>query len=95
MVLVERRYLSAWLRRTRKQLAPSGRLSEVALILSRREGGSPQEHAARLRAILENEIIPSLDELTSLDLILTRPGGNAAGRVEGGPPPTAEALTLF
>jgi hypothetical protein len=83
----DRRYLATWLRRTRRQLAPSGRLSEVALILSQREGGSPEWQAARLRAILEGEVIPLLDELTAIDHVLARP--------KDGPVLVAEPLMLF
>jgi hypothetical protein len=83
----DRRYLTNWLRRTRRQLAPSGRLSEVALILSQREGGSAEWQAARLRSILEGDVIPSLDELTAIDHVLARP--------ESGPVAVAEPLLLF
>ncbi len=83
----DRRYLSQWLRRTRKQLAPSGRLSETALVLSQREGGAPEWHAGRLRAILDEELVPSLDELTSIDLLLARPKNRSAE--------IAEPLSLF
>ncbi len=69
----DRRHLAHWLRRTRRQLAPSGRLSEIALILSRREGGHQEWHAARLRSVLDGEVVPTLDELTAIDLILARP----------------------
>ncbi len=66
-------YLASWLRRTRRQLAPSGRLSEVALILSQRHGHSPSFWTAWLRRVLEGEIRPSLDELTAVDGILATP----------------------
>ncbi|MCH7224741.1 hypothetical protein [Haloferula sp. A504] len=69
----ERRHLAQWLRRARKQLAPSGRLSEVALLLSRKDGGSPEWHAERLRAILEGHVVPTLDEVTALDSLVARP----------------------
>ncbi len=69
----DRPFLATWLRRTRKQLAPSGRLSELALILSRREGNSPVFWSDWLRRVLEEEITPTLDELTAIDLLLARP----------------------
>lgn len=72
------------MRRIRRQLAPSGRLSEVALILSRTEGGGPEWHAGRLRAILEEELVPSPDEVTALDLILARPKPGSAPAAESG-----------
>ncbi|MGE9270543.1 MAG: hypothetical protein ACQKBU_07045 [Verrucomicrobiales bacterium] len=68
-----RPFLATWLRRTRKQLAPSGKLSEVSLLLSRREGQSPGYWASWLRQVLEGELTPTLDELTALDAILARP----------------------
>ena len=83
----DRRYLANWLRRTRRQLAPSGRLSELALILARGEGGSPEWHAARLRAVLDEVVVPSLDELTAIDHVLARP--------KIGPVEVAEPLLLF
>ncbi|MBB5353293.1 hypothetical protein HNR46_003548 [Haloferula luteola] len=68
-----RPFFATWLRRTRKQLAPSGRLSELALILSQREGDTPTHWSQWLRQVLDEEITPSLDELTTLDLLLARP----------------------
>lgn len=87
MTAPDRRYLENWLRRTRRQLAPSGRLSEVALILSQREGGGVEWHAARLRSLLDEEVVPSLDELTTIDLLLARPKTT--------PVPVAESGSLF
>lgn len=69
----ERPYLESWLRRTRKQLAGSGRLSEIALILSREEGQSPAHWSAYLRDVLEENTTPSLDLLTRIDALLARP----------------------
>lgn len=68
-----RPYLTAWLRRTRKQLATSGRLSETALILSQNEGSTPAYWSTELRAILEGDTIPSLDLVTMIDSILAKP----------------------
>ena len=67
-----RPYLATWLRRTRKQLAVSGRLSEVALILSQREGRSPSDWSSELRSILEGDTTPSLDLVTTIDTILAK-----------------------
>ena len=83
----DRRYFANWLRRIRRQLSPSGQLSEVALILSQREGGGPDWHAGRLRAILDGRLVPSPDELTTIDLVLARP--------KPGPDGIAEAPSLF
>lgn len=69
----DRPYLESWLRRTRKQLAASGRLSEVALILSREDGGSPGYWSSHLREVIEERTTPSLDFLTRIDALLARP----------------------
>ncbi len=66
-------YLEAWLRRTGRELSTSGRLSEAALILSRKKGGDMGEWAERLRRILGREEDPGFDLLTEIDAILTRP----------------------
>lgn len=65
-----RPYLQAWLKRIRRQLAPSGRLTEAALILSREEGGSQDSWRQQLREYLEGREIPSLDLLTRIDTLL-------------------------
>ena len=69
----DRPYLVSWLRRTRKQLAASGRLSEVALILSREDGETPAHWSGYLRQVLEEETMPSLDLLTRIDALLAKP----------------------
>ncbi|MFM2196791.1 MAG: hypothetical protein RLZZ505_223 [Verrucomicrobiota bacterium] len=66
-------YLEAWLRRTGRELSSSGRLSEAALILSRKKGGDSSEWAERLRRILEREEDPGFELLTEIDSILARP----------------------
>jgi hypothetical protein len=69
----DRPYLETWLRRTRKQLAASGRLSELALILSREEGHTPAYWSGFLREVLQEEVTPSLDLLTKIDGLLAKP----------------------
>ena len=69
----DRHYLENWLRRTRKQLAASGRLSELALILSRDEGNTAAHWSTYLREVLEEEATPSLDLLTKIDAVLAKP----------------------
>lgn len=69
----DRPYLENWLRRTRKQLAASGRLSELALILSREEGHTPAHWSGFLREVLNEEVTPSLDLLTKIDALLAKP----------------------
>jgi hypothetical protein len=67
----DRPYFDAWLRRTRRQFAVSGRLSQTALVLSREEGGTTETWSARLRGLLDGAEIPSLDLLTRIDTILS------------------------
>lgn len=81
----DRPYLESWLRRTRKQLAGSGRLSEAALILSREEGRTPRHWIDFLRDVLEERTVPSLDLLTRIDSLLARPAGRG-GEVGDGQP---------
>lgn len=66
-------YLEAWLRRTGRELSASGRLSEAALILSRKKGGEVCEWTERLRRILAREEEPGLELLTEIDSLLARP----------------------
>jgi hypothetical protein len=83
----DRPFLASWLRRTRRQLAPSGRLSEVSILLSQREGHTPEHWSKWLRQVLDDELVPSIDELTSIDGILAKP---KASTVDG-----EESLLLF
>ena len=69
----DRPYFASWLRRTRKQLAGSGRLSEVALLLARQEGGTPESWTSFLRRMLDETTTPSLDLLTRIDALLAKP----------------------
>ena len=69
----DRPYLETWLRRTRKQLSASGRLSEIALILSREDGNTAAHWSGYLREVLEEEVTPSLDLLTRIDAMLAKP----------------------
>ncbi len=69
----DRPYFEAWLRRTGRQFAASGRLTQIALALATSEGGSVYEWRARLRDLLQGETVPSLDLLTRIDALLARP----------------------
>lgn len=80
----DRPYLISWLRRTRKQLAPSGRLSEVALILAREEGNTAVHWSGYLREVLEETATPSLDLLTRIDALLARPVSKASAAEQPG-----------
>ena len=70
---IDRPYFDAWLRRTGRQLAVSGRLTQTAVALAASVGGSSDEWRAQLRTILEGHEIPSLDLLMSIDAILAGP----------------------
>lgn len=66
----DRPYFDAWLRRTGRQFAVSGRLTETAMALAAAEGGTVDEWRTRLRIILEGQEVPSLDLLTRIDALL-------------------------
>lgn len=80
----DRPYLDAWLRRTSRQFAVSGRLSQTALLLARDEGGTHAEWCERLRAFLNSEETPSLDLLTKIDALLASPGRAPRGDASQG-----------
>lgn len=63
-------YFEAWLRRTRRQFAASGRLTQTAAALAGEQGGTVDEWRARLRILVKGDEIPSLDLLTRIDAIL-------------------------
>jgi hypothetical protein len=69
----ERPYFETWLRRTRRQFAVSGRLSQTAMVLAEENGGTPDEWSARLRTLLNGGEAPSLDLLTRIDALLAGP----------------------
>ncbi|GAA5118346.1 hypothetical protein JIN84_16135 [Luteolibacter yonseiensis] len=72
----DRPYFDAWLRRTGRQFAVSGRLTETAMALAKSEGGTVDEWRARLRIILEGNEVPSLDLLMLIDKLLARTSKN-------------------
>ena len=69
----DRPYFEAWLRRTRRQFAVSGRLTQTATALAAEEEGSVSDWRTRLRVLLEGKEIPSLDLLTRIDALLAGP----------------------
>jgi hypothetical protein len=66
----DRPYFEAWLRRTGRQLAISGRLTQTATVLAKENGGTPEEWRSRLRTLLEGDEVPSLDLLMRIDGLL-------------------------
>lgn len=80
----DRPYFDAWLRRTGRQFAVSGRLSQTAMALAASEGGSVDEWRTRLRLLLEGGDMPSLDLLTRIDALLAGPAkAPAAANCQG------------
>lgn len=70
---IDRPYFDAWLRRTGRQFAVSGRLTETAMALAASEGGTVDEWRTRLRILLEGKEVPSLDLLMTIDMLLAGP----------------------
>ena len=69
----DRPYFDAWLRRTGRQFAVSGRLTQTATALATAEGGTVAEWRTRLGTLLEGKEVPSLDLLTRIDALLAGP----------------------
>ncbi len=71
-------FLEAWLRRTRKQLSGSGRITELSLILARDEPQFSQDNwRMKLQAIFQGDEEPSMEFLTQIDSLLAKPSGKA------------------
>ncbi|HEX7261590.1 MAG TPA: hypothetical protein VF258_07215 [Luteolibacter sp.] len=69
----DRPYFDAWLRRTGRQFAVSGRLTQTAAALAAEEGGTVEEWRTRLRDLMEGGEVPSLELLTRIDGLLAGP----------------------
>lgn len=69
----DRPYFDSWLRRTGRQFAISGRLTQIAGALAAEQGGSVNEWRTRLRILLEGGETPSLELLTRIDALLAGP----------------------
>jgi hypothetical protein len=68
-------YFEAWLKRIRKEFAESGRLSEIALILSKEGERSIGEWRTILQRLIEGHESPDLELLTRLDSLVCRSSG--------------------
>ena len=66
-------YLETWLRRTRKQLIGSGRMTQVAAVLAAQDGIPPALWERMLRSILDGESSPGIDVLTRIEAVLSAP----------------------
>ncbi len=69
----DKSFYEAWLRRTRRQLSASGRLTQIATVLASDLGGTPDQWTARLREILDGSANPSLDLLIRIEGFLSTP----------------------
>lgn len=74
----DRPYFDAWLRRTNRRFATSGRLSQAAMVLANENGGTPDEWRARLRLLLDGDEVPSLELLTRIDTLFAGPAPSRA-----------------
>ena len=68
-----RPYFESWLRRTGRQLAVSGRLSQIAMVLAAEHDGTFEQWRSRLRELLDGAETPSLELLTRIDALLAGP----------------------
>ncbi len=73
---IDRPYIQAWLKRVERQLRGSGRISQIALTLSKKHGGDLDDWSRQLRDILEGEQAPSAELIADIDQILAKPGNN-------------------
>ncbi len=85
----KRPYFDHWLKRSRKQLAISGQLMQVAVQLSQQSGEDVDFWQRQLRDLLDGKVDPSLDLLTRVDGLLT--GSARLGNVEN----ASEQAELF
>jgi hypothetical protein len=69
----DRPYFEAWLRRTKRQFAVSGRLTQTATLLAAQGDGTTEEWVARLRIMMNDHEVPSIELLTRIDALLAGP----------------------
>ena len=69
----ERPYFEAWRRRTSRQFAVSGRLSQTAMILAKESGGTINEWRTKLQTVMTSDDVPTLDLLMRIDALLASP----------------------
>ena len=70
---IDRPYVQAWLKRVERQLRGSGRISQIALSLSKQHGGSPEDWSRQLRDILSGDEPPSAGLIADIDQLLATP----------------------
>lgn len=69
----DRPYVQAWLKRVGRQLSGSGRVTQVAMALSMRQGGEREEWSRKLRDILSGKTKPGAQLIADIDQILAKP----------------------
>ena len=69
----DRPYFEAWLRRTNRQFAVSGRLTQTATLLAAEGDGTPEEWSTRLRTMMNGHEVPSIELLTRIDALIAGP----------------------
>ena len=69
----DRPYFEAWLRRTKRQFAVSGRLTQTATLLAAHGDGTTEEWSAKLRTMMDGREMPSIELLTRIDALLAGP----------------------
>ena len=85
-------YLETWLRRTRRQLVGSGRMTQVAAMLAAQDGVPATQWEQMLRSILDGGSSPGIDVLTRIDAILSTPSTRPP---PGGRRPTGDQMELM
>ena len=81
---IDRPYVQAWLKRVERQLRGSGRISQIALTLSRKRGGEADDWSRDLRDILEGKLQPGADLIADIDQIMAKPGISNSASSDGG-----------
>jgi hypothetical protein len=69
----DRPYFEAWLRRTKRQFAESGRLTQTATLLAAEGDSTAEEWSIRLRTMMDGREMPSIEVLTRIDALLSGP----------------------
>ncbi|MEM9079423.1 MAG: hypothetical protein AAGC74_01885 [Verrucomicrobiota bacterium] len=72
-------YYEKWLPRARRLLAPSGRLTELAMVLSSRDEVSVDEWQGRLRRVLDGKEAPDTDLVFEVERFVARPKVEESG----------------
>jgi hypothetical protein len=67
----DRRYVEVWLRRARKELAVSGKISELVYRLQQQATSQHDDWSTKLHQLLDGEWEPNMDELIRLDGLLS------------------------